>query len=336
MGSKSVQFSLDLAAHKIDNNLFNESGADWGESHYWIWQGLRSHWRVLGGLGLKPLVLIHGFGASSAHWRNNAAYFVNAGFRVYGLDLIGFGESDQPGPSSRRNIDNLFWANQLAAFLEEVVNTRRYGRAVILGNSLGSLVALTTVVSRPELVAALVAAPLPDPALMQAKGMPEIRWMHQARSLFVKIFFHLLPLELIVPLIARSRLIKAGLQLSYHRFIGLDKELLQIVCRPALRSTAARSLRAMCIGMSLRPKSITAPLLLEQLAKIDDRLPMLLLWGRQDNLVPLMIGERIAEKNSWLSFSVIENTGHCPHDECPDEFNKFVLTWLDFNLGGSK
>ena len=38
-------------------------------------------------------MLLHGFGASSDHWRNNAYFLEKAGFRVYSLDLIGFGES---------------------------------------------------------------------------------------------------------------------------------------------------------------------------------------------------------------------------------------------------
>ena len=45
----------------------------------------------------------------------------------------------------------------------------------------------------------------------------------------------------------------------------------------------------MSLGMANRPRGATAPALLEQL-----RVPMLLIWGRQDRFVPLAIGESVA------------------------------------------
>ena len=55
------------------------------------------------------MVLLHGFGASSSHWRHNAAPLTEAGYRVYGLDLIGFGRSEQPGLDSHIRLDNRLW-----------------------------------------------------------------------------------------------------------------------------------------------------------------------------------------------------------------------------------
>ena len=39
---------------------------DWGESKYWSYKDLRVHFRVTGKVSNPPIVLIHGFGASSA------------------------------------------------------------------------------------------------------------------------------------------------------------------------------------------------------------------------------------------------------------------------------
>ena len=68
---------------------------DWGESKNWFFKDLRVHFRVTGEGSAPPIVLIHGFGASSDHWRNNAEVFASKGFRIYGIDLIGFGRSEQ-------------------------------------------------------------------------------------------------------------------------------------------------------------------------------------------------------------------------------------------------
>lgn len=43
-----------------------------------------------------PVLLVHGFGASIGHWRKNIPFFVEAGYRVYALDLLGFGASEKP------------------------------------------------------------------------------------------------------------------------------------------------------------------------------------------------------------------------------------------------
>ena len=53
-------------------------GADWGRHGAWQWRGHHSHWRVLGEDHQPPLVLLHGFGAASGHWRRNAAVLAAA------------------------------------------------------------------------------------------------------------------------------------------------------------------------------------------------------------------------------------------------------------------
>ena len=275
------------------------------------------------------MVLLHGFGASSSHWRHNAAPLTKAGYRVYGLDLIGFGRSEQPGLHPHIRLDNRLWARQLAAFLEQVVQQP----AVLVGNSLGGLTALTTAVFRPEWVTAVVAAPLPDPALMQPLPRRQPRRLRQLKRRTVGLLCRLLPLELIVPLISRTALLRMGLQGAYCHSIRSDRELHQLIASPARRRTAARSLRAMSVGMALRPRGATAPELLERLAGHDQPVPLLLLWGRQDRFVPLIIGEKLQQQHSWLKLRVLEESGHCPHDESPEHFHQELLRWLDLNLG---
>ena len=103
------------------------------------------------------------------------------------------------------------------------------------------------------------------------------------------IFFQILPLEIIVPLISRTSLINFALQLAYSRSISLDDELKKIVKGPAIKRTSAQALRAMCIGMALRPKAITAPDLLNKLSADLIKPPILLIWGQEDKLIHLFL-----------------------------------------------
>ena len=307
------------------------TGADWGAAGEWHWMNLSCHWRVLGTDNDPAIVLIHGFGASSSHWRHNAGALVKAGFQVFSLDLIGFGRSGQPGLNRRFSLDNRLWAEQLAAFLEDIVQRP----AVLVGNSLGGLTAVTTAALRPELVRAAVAAPLPDPTLLNPLPQRQPKWLIRLQRIAVTLICRLLPLELIVPLIVRTRLLQAGLQGAYQRSIQSDLELQKLIAEPALRSTAPRSLRAMSAGMALRPRSSTAPFLLQRLQNMNNRPPLLLIWGRQDRFVPLMIGESVRHQHPWVDLQVIDDVGHCPHDETPELFHRELLHWLDRNLGGA-
>ncbi len=325
---------MNATSPKSSKDLSPELECKWGSANYWYWDGFKCHWRALGPLQKQAIILIHGFGASSDHWRNNAASFAAAGFRVFALDLIGFGDSDQPSFKKYPPLDNYFWANQIVAFIEEVVLREKNNKQTILiGNSLGALAALTTIELRPELIAAVIGAPLPDPAFMQAKQLPELRWCIGIKRKLLTFFWHLIPLKALILIITRTPLINKALQAAYCRSIKLDKELKRMVIQPTRKPNAANALRAMCIGMSIRPFSITAPHLLERIANKSVRTPILLIWGRKDQFVPLMIGQRIKKRHAWLDLSIMEQTGHCPHDEAPNEFNTTVLNWLDINLG---
>jgi len=297
--------------------------AEWGVHADWRWQGQRCHWRVLGDPAHPPLVLLHGFAAGSGHWRGNAHAIAAAGWRVYGLDLVGFGASSQPALW----LDNRLWARQVQGFLEEVVQ----GPAVVVGHSLGGLVALSAGVFFPTWVRAVVASPLPDPTLVIAKAIRPPRrrpWRRRLKRWLVILLCRLLPLELLVPLLAHSPLLDLGIQSAYVTAVIGDQELHRVIAKPARRPGAVRSLRAMSIAMALRPHGATAPALLQRL-----RCPLLLIWGRRDQLVPVQVADQVLRVRPEVPLVVLDHSGHCPHDEVPEAFNGALLGWLE-GLGG--
>ena len=290
------------------------AGCDWGRHSWFQFEGWRCHWRQLGNTQAQPVVLLHGFGASSGHWRSNANALAEAGYCVYAIDLLGFGASDQ----RPQQLDNRLWSRQLSWFLEQVVQRP----ALLVGNSIGGLVALTTAVFSPQWVQAVVAAPLPDPTLLQP--LPERRapWRRRLQRWFIQLVSRLLPLGPLVALLRQPRLIKLGLASAYAQRERIDAELVQLIRTPARRAGAPRALAAMVRGMALRPAGATAPALLPRLQQ-----PLLLLWGRNDRLVPEVIAARV-QGLSRCELQWLEGLGHCPHDEDPKRFNTALLTWL--------
>jgi pimeloyl-ACP methyl ester carboxylesterase len=103
----------------------------------WNWQGYSIRYSVFG--EGQPLLLIHGFGASIGHWRKNIGVLAEAGYRVFAIDLLGFGGSSKPPLAYSLTL----WQEQLKAFLDEKIQAP----TVFVGNSIGGLLSLLMTMS---------------------------------------------------------------------------------------------------------------------------------------------------------------------------------------------
>ncbi len=307
------------------NSIYKSEKGD--ESNYWNWNGFRIFWSVRGKKNQQPIILLHGFGASSKHWRSNSYYFAKKGYSVYSIDLIGFGDSAQPGIREIGKLDNGVWCNQVSDFIKQVIRPKTSSKIILIGNSLGSLVALTCAVYLKNEILSVIASPLPDPIVINKKVSKLNSIFEKYKTKIIKIFFRIFPLEIVLFLINKLGIIRLGLNSAYFKKDNVDKELIDIVRKPVLRKTAARSLRAMCIGMSTRGNKLKASYLLEQLSN-SKKVPFLLLWGEKDNFIPLFLGKKIASFHRWVELKIISNSGHCVHDEDPSLFNKISYEWI--------
>ena len=297
------------------------------ESYYWNWNGYKIFWTLKGKENTNPMILLHGFGASSKHWRRNSYYFAKKGYSVYSIDLIGFGNSAQPGLKEIEKLDNGVWCNQVSDFIKQVIRPKTSNKIILIGNSLGSLVALTCAVYLENEILSVIASPLPDPLEIRKKVSKLNSIFEKFKTKLIKIFFRLFPLEIVLFLINKLGIIEIGLHSAYFKKDHIDKELIDIVRKPVLRKTAARSLRAMCFGMSTRGDKLKASYLLEKLSH-SKKVPFLLLWGEKDNFIPLFLGKKIANFHRWVELKIIFKSGHCVHDEDPSLFNKVSYEWI--------
>jgi len=294
---------------------------------YWNWNGFKVCWRVKGEYNKQPIIFLHGFGASSKHWRNNLDYFAKKNFAAYSLDLLGFGNSDQPGIKEIGKLDNSIWCDQIKDFIDQIIRPKNSGKVILIGNSLGSLVALTCAVYLEQEIATVIASPLPDQfADYERKKFINPIFKRLINS-SIKIFFVFFPLEIILFLINKLGIIKIGLKSAYFKKDNIDHDLIELVKKPVLRNTAARSLRAMCIGMSTREEDLKSSYLLRKLCA-SKKVPLLLIWGEKDKFIPLFIGKKIANFYRWVKLKIVSNSGHCVHDEDPSLFNKISFEWI--------
>jgi pimeloyl-ACP methyl ester carboxylesterase len=113
--------------------------------HFTEIDGLRVHFRVRG--RGEPLVLLHGWGASSLSFVSVGAQ-LEKDFRVLAPDLPGFGFSQMPPQA--------WGAAEYAEVVARLMQTAGFENANVAGHSFGGLVATALATSRPELVKRLV------------------------------------------------------------------------------------------------------------------------------------------------------------------------------------
>jgi pimeloyl-ACP methyl ester carboxylesterase len=130
-----------------------------GEERRYPWKYGDIFYKVKGAHGAKPLVLIHGFGpgASSYEWRKNIDA-LSAQFRVFALDLLGFGLSEHPA----MDYDAELYTDLLSDFITEVVGTS----AIAVAHGATSAYVITAAYRRPQLFERLVLIS-PPPAILE-------------------------------------------------------------------------------------------------------------------------------------------------------------------------
>src|SRR5579864_8966831 len=132
-----------------------------GEERRYPWKYGDVFYEVKGARNAKPLVLIHGFGpgASSYEWRKNIDT-LSTQFRVFALDLLGFGLSDHPPI----DYDAEMYIDLLSDFLKEVVSTS----AIVVAQGVTSAHVIAAAYRRPQFFERLVLISPPTAILEEA------------------------------------------------------------------------------------------------------------------------------------------------------------------------
>jgi 2-hydroxy-6-oxonona-2,4-dienedioate hydrolase len=243
--------------------------------------------------GDGPVVLLlHGLADDTSVWESTLSALAPK-YRVIALDQIGFGRSDKPLLNYRIGT----FVDFLAGFCKEL----GIEHAILVGNSLGGWVGAAFVLAHPEKADRLV--------LVDAAGLGGL-----VESLGPRVMSAL-------HLATRDDVRLLGPLTFYHPHFYSDNAALDAGL--AQRVTAGDSYTIARVLDSMERRE---DLLDGKLASI--RQPTLILWGREDRLIPLAFGERFHREISGSQAAIIERCGHMPQVECPVEFNKALLKFL--------
>ncbi|MFB2837585.1 alpha/beta fold hydrolase [Floridanema evergladense] len=279
----------------------------------WTWRGFPICYQAQGNQG-PAIVLIHGFGASWAHWRKNIPELAQNA-RVFAIDLIGFGSSAKPAPGKEINYTFETWAQQIGDFCREVVGEP----AFLVGNSIGCIVAMQAAVDFPELVrgVALLNCSL---RLLHDRKRATLPWHRRSGAPIVqKILAFRLIGQLFFSQIAKPKVVKKILLQAYKRPEAVTDELVDMLMAPALDPGAVDVFLAFT-------RYSQGPL-------PEDLLPILpcsaiILWGTDDPWEPIDLGRELAKYPQVEKFIPLEGLGHCPQDEAPELVNPILIDWI--------
>lgn len=291
---------------------------------YWQWRGQSIYYVRTGERQPQrpPLLLVHGFGASTDHWRKNIAELRND-FEVWAIDLLGFGRSAKPNWQYSGDL----WRDQLYEFITEVIGQP----AVLAGNSLGGYACLCVAAQRPD-TAGLVLLnsagpfnenqPSPEPESLQTEVQPPrqpdplqkllgegVRWILQQPWARFLLFQYVRQ-----PWVIRQTLEKVYLDKS-----AVTDQLVEEIYRPSSDPGAAE----VFASVFSTPQGEKVDVLLKKLT-----CPLLMLWGEADPWINAR--ERGAKFRQYYP-EVTEyflRAGHCPHDEVPEQVNSLLRSWV--------
>lgn len=277
----------------------------------WQWQGHSIYYVRAGKRQSKPpLLLVHGFGASTDHWRKNISG-LGDDFEVWAIDLIGFGRSAKADLPYSGDL----WRNQLHDFITSVI-----GRPVVLaGNSLGGYAALCVAAQHPEAAVGLVLLnsagpftvtdPAPQPHPFQ-KVLGEV-----TQSIFQQpwasfLLFHY---------VRQRSVIRKTLERVYLDKSAVTDQLVEEIYRPSCDHGAARVFASVFSNQSGEKVDV----LLQKLA-----CPLLMLWGEADPWINAKErGAKFRDYYPQLTEHYLR-AGHCPHDEVPYQVNALIRSWM--------
>lgn len=258
--------------------------------------GIKIHYQEKGE-GM-PLILIHGFAASTYTWKDIFEP-LSKNFRVIAIDLKGFGFSAKPDGDYTRTKQGEI----VAAFMAKM----NIEKAVLVGNSMGGEVALNVALHNPNRVISLI---LVDSAGVQSLGRNS-----------------LVPAYLQVPYVNRGltalamlsdKLVRDGLEKSYFDDSKITDEEVAYFYRPLQTDNGQRA------TILARQQFLTGSIEAE-LGKIE--IPTLLIWGAEDEIIPLEAGQKIHAAIRGSQLKVYEKCGHLPQEEMPE---KVVADIFDF------
>ncbi len=268
-------------------------------SHFINWRGAEVHYTDEG--AGTPVLMIHGFGGNFTNFDSLAAIMKND-YRVVRVDLPGFGLSDLP--ESRDSLAELY-----RAFLGDLLDTLHIDSLYVVGNSMGGWMGWELALAQPDKVKGLV--------LLASAGYE----MDKVRSNIGK-------LDMMDNWLFR-KITERGIPMWMSENTG--KRLRSEWETVNLEETRTNNAIANREGNLANLITLGSSGVMPDTAKIAQvKCPTLIIWGKQDVIVPWEHTEKFKRDISGSTVLVYDTCGHIPQIEYPhrvaEDIERFLQT----------
>ncbi|MGJ7922557.1 alpha/beta fold hydrolase [Neobacillus sp. LXY-4] len=244
--------------------------------------------------GKPPLFLIHGF-ASSTYTFRRIIPFLQKQFSIIAVDLPGFGKSE-------KSTSFVYSYQNYAELLIKCLHQLDVTNVAIVAHSMGGQIALNMARMTPEKINKLI--------LLCSSG-----YLKKARKL--QVYSSYLPFfEKFVRYYVGRKEVKDHLKNVFYNQALINDEIINEFARPLSEKGFYQALIRL-----LRHRE--GDLLPHQLQEIQ--IPTLLIWGQEDRVVPLEVGQRLVRDLPNAQLISYEKTGHLITEERPIDVFKQIL-----------
>lgn len=281
-----------LAVRRVEDLEPESAGAPGG---FLTINGVRVHY-VEAGLG-PPVVLVHGWNGSTFGFRYTIPELARR-YRVIAPDLIGFGYSERPANGD-------YTVTAQVELLRGLMDQLGIEQAAVAGHSMGGAIAMSFALRYPERVSRLI--------LIDAASVKEMRSAIRLGRFIAPL------LPIFAAAMTRRALFDRGFRVAVH-----DPAILT----PAFLDGHFRSfrmkghLRGLAQQIAQRGRE-------ERIDPSRLTMPVMILWGEHDRVIPFERGEGLASEIPGARLEPIRSAGHLPLEEQPAVCNRLLEAFLD-------
>ena len=249
------------------------------------------------------LIFIHGFGASAYSWRKNLNP-ISKHFRVFAIDLPGFGYSD-------KFLDADYSIDGYSDFIIQFMDHMQIRDAILVGHSLGGGIALTVALKYPKRVRGLIlvdaeAYAITPPLMLRIAKLPAVgSLIHHAIGEWV---------------------IRLSLKRSFFDQTLVTDNLVKEYYRPFLtvngKVAPIRVLQAMDFA---KFKNLAA-----QYRKIREK--ALIIWGKEDQISKIHLAYKLKKDLPNSRLIIVPQSGHLVQEERSAIVNRAIIKFVKREL----
>lgn len=290
---------LGCASHRLADVHF-ESG-----QRYYYDNANYLNYRELGA-GDKNLFLFHGYGSSGYNWDDVLPLLDTTGYRVFIFDLKGAGFSSRPRGQNYSVAEN-------ARIINRFIRDYKIKDYALMGHSFGGGVALVS-----TLLSQASEATLPSGLVLLDSLSYKV-----SPPFFIRLAQIPVLSPLAIDVLSPKLMAKVSLMRSFHDNSKIREDQLRRYSFFMAQHDYADAVTQ--TARYLVPEGVE--LLVQAYAAIDA--PVLVIWGEEDTVLPVELGERLAAEMQNAQLLKIAGCGHNSQEECPEAFADEVSEFLN-------